>query len=77
MAAHSPSAADRKAANDRKTEYNSFVAKELKLVKKNDFRRISAPGGDLRSSVAIGFETSCVLFFSARPTDQLSLPVAE
>src|SRR6266849_4692768 len=34
MAAHSPSAADRKVSNDRKTESNSFVAKELSYSKK-------------------------------------------
>jgi hypothetical protein len=41
MAAHSPSAADRKERMVRKTEYNSFVAKELNLVKKNDLPTIS------------------------------------
>jgi len=45
VAAHSPSAVDRKVSNDRKTEPNSFVAKELSYSKKNDFQAISLGGG--------------------------------
>jgi len=41
MAAHSPSAADGKVANDRKTEYNSFVAEQLNLMKKTTCEQFS------------------------------------